>query len=97
MIQRRVEEHRITLGQRQLHVMLGEEVDELRPVEGEVAAFESRENGNSTTRLALPAACWSAATEIWSVSKMAYGAARGGVRESGARSILRKKTDLRVA
>ncbi len=41
MIQRRVEEHRVALAQRQLHVMLGEEVDELRPVERDVAAGEA--------------------------------------------------------
>ena len=53
VIQRRVEEHRVTLAQRHLHVVLGEEVDELGPVERDIPADEALRVGQEHGRAAL--------------------------------------------
>ena len=53
VVQRGIEEHRVAGAQRHLHVVFGEELDELRPVERDVAAEEALRVGQQHRRPAL--------------------------------------------
>ena len=53
VIQRGVEEHRVALAQRHLHVVVGEVVDELGAVERDIAAEETLRVGQQHRRAAV--------------------------------------------